>query len=88
MKKQYFGTDGIRGRVGKDNITAEFMLKLGWAFGQVLNRERRPKVLIGRDTRISGMVLQSALQAGLSAAGVDAQLLTAEARKPSSNCWV
>ncbi len=75
MEKQYFGTDGIRGRVGKDNITAEFMLKLGWAFGQVLNRERRPKVLIGRDTRISGMVLQSALQAGLSASGVDAQLL-------------
>jgi phosphoglucosamine mutase len=75
MKKQYFGTDGIRGRVGKDSITVEFMLKLGWAFGQVLVSNRRSKVLIGRDTRISGMVLQSALQAGLSAAGVDAQLL-------------
>ena len=75
MKKRYFGTDGIRGQVGKTNITVEFMLKLGWAAGSVLGQSHRAHVLIGRDTRGSGVVLQSALQAGLSAAGVDAHLL-------------
>jgi len=75
MKKKYFGTDGIRGRVGEDPITPEFMLKLGWAAGRVLSRQGKGKVLIGKDTRISGYMFESALQAGLSAAGVDVLLL-------------
>lgn len=75
MKKKYFGTDGIRGHVGKSQITVDFMLKLGWAVGCVLAKEKNPTVVIGRDTRGSGVVLQSALQAGLSAAGVHTYLL-------------
>lgn len=74
QKKKYFGTDGIRGRVGEEPINAEFMLKLGWAAGRVLVREGRGKVLIGKDTRISGYMFESALEAGLSAAGVDIRL--------------
>jgi phosphoglucosamine mutase len=73
--RRYFGTDGIRGRVGKDPITAEFVLKLGWAVGRVLAPRQHGKVLIGKDTRISGYMFESALQAGLSAAGVDILLL-------------
>ena len=73
--KRYFGTDGIRGRVGDGAITPEFVLKLGWAVGRVLAKEKNSKVLIGKDTRISGYMLESALQAGLSAAGVDIYLL-------------
>lgn len=75
MKKKYFGTDGIRGRVGEHPITADFVLHLGWAVGRVLARGRQSKVLIGKDTRISGYMFESALQAGLSAAGVDIRLL-------------
>jgi len=75
MGKQYFGTDGIRGSVGTFPITAEFMLKLGWAAGKVLNAEGCNKVLIGKDTRISGYMFESALEAGLSAAGVNIALL-------------
>ena len=75
MKKKYFGTDGIRGHVGEGPITPEFMLKLGWAVGQVLAKEGDSKVLIGKDTRISGYMFESALEAGLSAAGVDIHLL-------------
>ena len=76
MKKKYFGTDGIRGHVGKLPITAEFVLKLGWAVGRVLGAgESNSKVLIGKDTRISGYMLESALEAGLSAAGVNIRLL-------------
>lgn len=75
MTKKYFGTDGIRGRVGMEPITAEFMLKLGWAAGRVLAGERKGFVLIGKDTRISGYMFESALEAGLSAAGVDIRLL-------------
>lgn len=71
---KYFGTDGIRGKVGKKPITPEFILKLGWAVGKVLANGRN-KVLIGKDTRISGYMLESALEAGLSAAGVDVHLL-------------
>ncbi|CAM4453853.1 MAG: Phosphoglucosamine mutase [Legionellaceae bacterium] len=75
-QRKYFGTDGIRGRVGEAPINAEFVLKLGWAVGQVLvAREGRGKVLIGKDTRISGYMFESALEAGLSAAGVDIHLL-------------
>ncbi len=72
---KYFGTDGIRGRVGVMPIHPEFMLKLGWAIGRVLGAGGRKKVLIGKDTRISGYMLESALEAGLSAAGMDVCLL-------------
>lgn len=74
-KRRYFGTDGIRGRVGDGAITPDFVLKLGWAVGRVLAKERNSKVLIGKDTRISGYMFESALQAGLSAAGVDVYLM-------------
>ncbi|MFW5443030.1 MAG: phosphoglucosamine mutase [Methylococcaceae bacterium] len=75
MKKKYFGTDGIRGEVGKHPITADFMLKLGWATGRVFAEEGHGFVLIGKDTRISGYMFEAALEAGLAAAGVDTQLL-------------
>ena len=75
MKKKYFGTDGIRGRVGKPPITPEFFVKLGYAAGIVLSRRikksQKPSVVIGKDTRISGYMLESALEAGFSSAGVD-----------------
>lgn len=73
--RRYFGTDGIRGRLGQAPITPEFVLHLGWAAGRVLTGARRGAVLIGKDTRISGYLLESALEAGLSAAGVDIHLL-------------
>ncbi len=75
MNRKYFGTDGIRGRVGDFPITPEFVLKLGWAAGRVLSRCTGGKILIGKDTRISGYMFESALEAGLSAAGVDCHLL-------------
>lgn len=75
MTRKYFGTDGVRGRVGEYPITPEFVLKLGWAVGQVFAREGRSRVLIGKDTRISGYMFESALEAGLVAAGVDVRLL-------------
>ena len=75
MGKRYFGTDGIRGRVGGYPITAEFMLKLGWAAGRVLQTKGFNKIVIGKDTRISGYMFESALEAGLSAAGVNIALL-------------
>lgn len=76
MSKKYFGTDGIRGTVGKDEITPAFMLKLGWAAGKVFaGDEGKQRILIGKDTRISGYMFESALEAGLSAAGVDVMLL-------------
>lgn len=74
-KRKYFGTDGIRGHVGTWPINAEFILKLGWAVGKVLARQGSGKVLIGKDTRISGYMFESVLEAGLSAAGVDTHLL-------------
>jgi phosphoglucosamine mutase len=74
MSKRYFGTDGIRGRVGHFPVTPDFVLKLGWAAGKVFAREGRSKILIGKDTRISGYMFESALEAGLSAAGVDVLL--------------
>lgn len=73
--RRYFGTDGIRGRVGTWPITPEFVLKLGWAVGKVLARQGNGKVLIGKDTRISGYMFESVLEAGLSAAGIDTHLL-------------
>lgn len=74
-QRRYFGTDGIRGKVGTPPITPEFVMKLGWAAGRVLARGGGGKVLIGKDTRISGYMFESALEAGLSAAGVDVRLL-------------
>lgn len=74
--RRYFGTDGVRGRVGTLPITPDFVMKLGWAAGHVLGKNRqRARVLIGKDTRISGYMFESALEAGLSAAGVDVHLL-------------
>lgn len=75
MARKYFGTDGIRGKVGEFPITPEFILKLGWAAGRVLANGDGAKVVIGKDTRISGYMFESALEAGLSAAGVDILLL-------------
>lgn len=76
MTKKYFGTDGIRGRVGEGPITADFMLRLGWAAGRALVDEGGNKrVLIGKDTRLSGYMFESALQAGLIAAGVEVGLM-------------
>ncbi|HBB53409.1 MAG TPA: phosphoglucosamine mutase [Legionellales bacterium] len=75
MKKKYFGTDGIRGRVGTEKIHPEFIMKLGWALGRVLNHTDHKKVIIGKDTRISGYMFESALEAGFSAAGVDVRLI-------------
>ncbi len=81
LSKKYFGTDGIRGRVGVSPITPDFIMHLGYAAGKVLTssdrrlpKGERPAVLIGKDTRISGYMLESALEAGLSAAGVDVLL--------------
>ena len=71
-ERKYFGTDGIRGKVGEAPITPDFVLKLGFAAGKVLARSGSRKVLIGKDTRISGYMLESALEAGLAAAGLSA----------------
>jgi len=70
--RKYFGTDGIRGKVGEYPITPDFVLKLGWAAGKVLARQGSKKIIIGKDTRISGYMLESALEAGLAAAGLSA----------------
>jgi phosphoglucosamine mutase len=79
MARKYFGTDGVRGLVGKSPITPDFVMRLGYAAGKVLAKEKagtsaRPTVLIGKDTRISGYMLEAALEAGFSAAGVDVML--------------
>jgi phosphoglucosamine mutase len=78
MKRKYFGTDGVRGKVGEPPITPDFVMQLGHAAGRVLTRTgtrgKRPAVLIGKDTRVSGYMLESALEAGLAAAGVDVLL--------------
>ena len=75
MSRKYFGTDGIRGPVGGHPINAEFVLKLGWAAGRVLSPSGGGTILIGKDTRISGYILESALEAGLASAGVNVLLL-------------
>ena len=75
MSKKYFGTDGIRGRVGEYPITPDFMLKLGWAAGMAFRKMGTCKVLVGKDTRISGYMFESALEAGLTSAGADVMLL-------------
>jgi phosphoglucosamine mutase len=73
-QRQYFGTDGVRGKVGQFPITPDFVMKLGWAAGRVLAKQGSKKVIIGKDTRISGYMLESALEAGLAAAGLQATL--------------
>ena len=81
MTRKYFGTDGVRGRVGKSPITPEFAMRLGFAAGIVLvkhagmPRGEHPAVLIGKDTRVSGYMLEAALESGFSAAGVDVMLV-------------
>ncbi|MEK9585409.1 MAG: phosphoglucosamine mutase, partial [Halieaceae bacterium] len=76
MNRQFFGTDGIRGEVGQYPVTADFMLKLGWAAGRVFaSADRQTHVLIGKDTRVSGYMFESALEAGLVAAGARVTLL-------------
>lgn len=77
LSRKYFGTDGIRGRVGESPVTPDFMLKLGWAAGRVLTKDAEGSklILIGKDTRISGYMFESALEAGLINAGVDVGLL-------------
>jgi len=75
VSRKYFGTDGIRGRVGLEPMTPEFALKLGWAAGRVLGKAAGARVVIGKDTRRSGYVFESALEAGLASAGVDVDLL-------------
>jgi phosphoglucosamine mutase len=78
MSRKYFGTDGVRGKVGTAPITPDFVMKLGYAAGRVLAQSRpsqgRPTVLIGKDTRVSGYMLEAALQAGFAAAGIDVML--------------
>ncbi len=75
MERKYFGTDGIRGTVGSGFITPEFVMKLGWAAGRVIGQGRSGPILIGKDTRLSGYMFESALESGLSAAGMDICLL-------------
>ena len=75
MAKKYFGTDGMRGRVGVEPMTAATVMKLGWAAGKVLSKEGNRDVLIGKDTRVSGYLFESALEAGLSSAGINLRLL-------------
>ncbi len=75
MERRYFGTDGIRGKVGEGKITPDFVMKLGWAAGRVFGQQANSKVVIGKDTRISGYMFESALEAGLVAAGVDIHML-------------
>jgi phosphoglucosamine mutase len=75
VSKRFFGTDGIRGRVGHHPITPEFCLRLGWAVGRVFSRHGESHVLIGKDTRISGYMLESVLESGLVSAGADVSLL-------------
>ena len=71
----FFGTDGIRGEVGVEPITADFLLKVGWAVGSVLRESGNASVIIGKDTRVSGYLFESALEAGFLSAGVNVGLL-------------
>src|SRR3954466_12752982 len=75
MSRKYFGTDGVRGTVGQSPMTPDFVMRLGYAAGKVLSgKDKHPAVLIGKDTRISGYMVESALEAGFSAAGVDVHM--------------
>ena len=72
MARKYFGTDGMRGRVGVEPMTAGTVMKLGWAAGKVLASQGNREVIIGKDTRVSGYLFESALEAGLASAGINA----------------
>ena len=90
MSRKHFGTDGVRGTVGQSPMTPDFVLRLGYAAGKVLlEKNVHPAVLIGKDTRISGYMLESALEAGFSAAGIDVHMCgpmpTPAAEKPASS---
>src|SRR5258706_16371322 len=75
MSRRHFGTDGVRGTVGQSPMTPDFVMRLGYAAGKVLSgKTKHPAVLIGKDTRISGYMIESALEAGFSAAGVDVHM--------------
>ena len=75
MSRKYFGTDGVRGTIGESPMTPDFVLRLGYAAGKVLSKQSsNPAVCIGKDTRISGYMIESALEAGFSAAGVDVHM--------------
>src|SRR5260221_1609922 len=75
MTRKYFGTDGVRGTVGEAPMTPDFVMRLGYAAGKVLSGQGHdPAVVIGKDTRISGYMIESALEAGFSAAGVDVHM--------------
>jgi len=75
MAREFFGTDGIRGRVGQHPMTAQVVMKLGWAAGKVLASKGNKEVLIGKDTRVSGYLFESALEAGLASAGINSRML-------------
>lgn len=75
MSRKYFGTDGVRGRVGQYPITPEFVMKLGWAAGKVFSKHGRNNIIIGKDVRISGYMFEAALEAGIVAAGVDVTMI-------------
>ncbi len=75
MSRRYFGTDGIRGRVGQEPMTAEFIMKLGWAAGKALSKKGKGHIVIGKDTRISGYIFEASLEAGIAAAGLDVTLM-------------
>lgn len=75
MQRKYFGTDGIRGKVGEGPITPQFVMKLGWAAGRIIGQGHTGPILVGKDTRLSGYMFESALESGLSAAGMDICLL-------------
>ena len=72
--RKYFGTDGVRGTVGQTPMTPDFVMRLGYAAGKIFSKDSHPAVLIGKDTRISGYMIESALEAGFSAAGVDVHM--------------
>ncbi|HSD41142.1 MAG TPA: phosphoglucosamine mutase, partial [Burkholderiales bacterium] len=75
MKRKHFGTDGVRGTIGESPMTPDFVLRLGYAAGKVMSAQGgHPAVLIGKDTRISGYMVESALEAGFSAAGIDVHM--------------
>src|SRR5688572_3349030 len=74
MTRKYFGTDGVRGTVGKAPMTPDFVMRLGYAAGKVFSKGEQPAVIIGKDTRISGYMIEAALEAGFSAAGIDVHM--------------
>ena len=87
VKRRYFGTDGVRGRVGQYPITPDFVMRLGMAAGKVLARGQGGRVIIGKDTRLSGYMFEAALESGFSAAGVSTVLLGPMPTPVSAPIW-